>query len=168
MKKIQCLVTSIFVLFTAQIVEASDWQHYLNINLTSYHFNQNKNYNEFNPGIGYEGKYQDWYIFSGAYYNSFKEWSVYALGGYTPIHWQPTHNSQLSLGIALGIASGYEKVHIDWLPMHNNLGIIPMGGLMLMWKTTQLKNWGINLFVVPPIKKSDMSGFAGLQLKFLI
>lgn len=43
-----------------------------------------------------------------------------------------------------------------------------MGGLMLTWSPTQIKNFGINFFVVPPLKKSDMSGFTGFQLKFLL
>ena len=168
MKKICWSFICVFGIFVARAAVAEEWQHYLNVNLTSYHFNQSKNYNEFNPGIGYEGKYSDWRIFTGAYYNSYKHWSIYALAGYSPIHWQITQNNQITLGIALGVASGYEKVRINWFPQHDKIGIIPMGGLMLTWNSTQIKKLGINLFVVPPLRKSDMSGFTGLQLKFLL
>jgi hypothetical protein len=168
MKKIYWSLICVFGIFVAQTVNAEEWQHHLNVNLASYHFNQSKSYNEFNPGLGYEGKYRDWRFFTGAYYNSYKNWSIYALAGYTPIHWQVTQNNEITLGIALGLASGYEKVRINWFPQHHKIGIIPMGGLMLTWHPTQIKKFGLNFFVVPPLKKSDMSGFTGLQLKFLL
>lgn len=151
-------------------VNASEWRHYLAVNLTSYHFNRHKEYNEFNPGLGYEGSYDNWRVLGGVYYNSFKRWTTYLVGGYLPINLQVTENSKVGVGFLLGLATGYQKEvkfrensGIDYI--RQNLGIIPIGGIMLTWEQAQ-SGFGIDILIIPSIKKYNISGVAGFQIKY--
>lgn len=153
---------------SAQNAVATTWQHYLNVNVTSHHFSNTKRYNEFNPGLGYEGVFGNNHILLGVYYNSFKLWSGYALGAYTPLHWQVSQNHRIDFGLALGLASGYQDVHLNWTKAKCCKGIVPLAGAMVMWKPVQSDKFGVNFFLVPKFKRSEseMAGFIGLQLKF--
>ena len=169
MKRLLIFVFLTFAMSAMRLVEAADWHHYISANLTSYHFNRDKNYNEVNPGLGYEGVYGSFRILGGAYYNSFKRWTGYALGGLVPLRLQVTQNSQLAAGLVLGAASGYQEVNLNNTSQKedkNNLGIIPVGGILLAWEPIKARGIGINILVTPPLKKYDISGFAGLQVKF--
>lgn len=112
---------------------------YININLTSYHFN-NIPRNERNIGIGYERNIKDIRYMTGIYRNSFNRNTVYALAGYTPIH-----KFHMDFGVIGGAVTGYRPYPV------------PAAGFFMA-------DDRINVFAIPPVKK--MEGFLALQLKF--
>jgi len=86
-------------------------QDYLVTTLTSYHFNREKTYNEFNLGLGLERRYSDtWAGSAGVYRNSFYRSSAYALIGYTPFE-----SAGWRYGVVFGGVTGYENRISPWI-----------------------------------------------------
>jgi hypothetical protein len=120
------------------------------VNLASIHGKTKKSLNQRNLGLGLEyHQSSDIIYLVGAYDNSHRGTTGYALAGWTPIHWQGA-----KLGLVGGIANGY--------PKHNNGGVFPLlSGLVRI----EGDRWGMNLFVIPPaVKGTPLT--AGFQVKY--
>ena len=100
------------------------------------------NYEETNPGIGYEKQISERWTLSGGYYrNSNRHDSLYAGAIYT--RWKL---GEVRLGTSLGIVTGYGKP-------------LPMLAPVVMWRN-------LNFVVIPPIGGS--TGVVALQVKMPI
>lgn len=123
---------------------------YINQNLTAYHYDRDavreKNFNENNPGIGYESDDGIHRVMLGGYKNSERRNSLYALAGYTPFRL-----GDLQAGIVGGGVTGYRR------------DITPVLGLLMSKKLGDL---GVNLVLSPNVPKQNVYGFAGLQLRY--
>jgi hypothetical protein len=80
--------------------------------LGSKHIGAEVDYNEFNPGVGFEARtseYPELYAMGGVYYNSVEAPSMYGGMGWTPI----VMGKHLKLGIEAGLVTGYETAFIQ-------------------------------------------------------
>ena len=91
-------------------------------------------YNNVNPGVGYRF---DNGVVVGAYYNSYREPTVYA--GYAPL-WQ-TPIQQLQLGGMIGVGTGYS--------IPTGRSVTPLGALIGRWELTD--TYSVQLLFVPKI-----------------
>jgi hypothetical protein len=126
---------------------------YLNQNVSAYHLDRKavkeNNYNENNPGIGYEHESEDgkWRQMVGAYKNSTNKNSAYGLIGYTPIQ-----SGDFSAGVFGGAVTGYEKQPVR-----------PAAGILFTYQGDDI---GANVTVVPNVPSKNIHGFIGLQLRY--
>ena len=120
------------------------------LNLASAHGKTKNRLNERNPGLGLEYHQSEHVLYmAGAFRNSHRRTSVYALAGWTPVEW-----GYAKFGVVGGIINGY--------PKHNSGKVIPMAaGLMRI----EGERWGANVFLVPPALK-DTPLTLGFQLKY--
>lgn len=85
-------------------------QSYLVATIGSYHFDRDKEYREFNPGLGLEHRFNsEWSISGGFFRNSFDRHTNYGFIGYTPMEiagWRA--------GVVTGLVSGYEDGLAPW------------------------------------------------------
>ena len=78
----------------------------IQFNIASYHPNSDEDYNEFNPGIGIEYHYEQFYLTAGYFYNSLDKNSFYAGIG-KELTWG--NEFRYGIGGAAGIITGYES-----------------------------------------------------------
>lgn len=117
---------------------AGEW---LSLTLGSHHFDRDRDYNEFNYGIGYERTLSpEWRFAGGVYKNSYYRTSWYAV--WVREMW--TYGSWKA-GTAFGGVSGYTHGRVD-----------PVAAPIIAWEG---KDFGVNLFPVSP-------KVIGLQVKF--
>jgi hypothetical protein len=103
----------------------------LAVTTTSYHFNQSKDYNENNFGLGVERRYaDDWRGHAGFYRNSLDRTTVYGLASYTPYRF-----GEWRVGGAAGLGTGYNS---------RPIGVLVGGFAIREWKT-----FGVNIIVHP-------------------
>lgn len=94
-----------------------------------------EDYNEFNPGLGYEHPIdENWSISAGVFYNSHAKTSVY-LAGFR----QLLGINNFRLGISGGLFTGYSYA-----------SIVPSLMPTLMYEK---ERWGLNFFYAPSIKR---------------
>lgn len=128
---------------------------YLDVNVTSYHFNQLRNFNSANIGLGFENIVSnDYRYLIGIYRNSFYKESVYALMGYTPFKYS-LGDVQNDIGVVGGVVSGYKQ--------QTGMDLTPMAAFFM---SSEYKNFGVNITVIPTMRALHTTGFAGFQLKY--
>lgn len=123
---------------------------WLNPGMISYHYQRNKNLNDFNPGLGFEYRYSTISsVTAGFFYNSDREYSRYA-----GMYWQPAKLGQVRLGLVAGGFDGYPKMnHGGWF-----LAAIPIASI-------ESGNIGFN-FALIPAYKDRLYGALTFQLKY--
>ena len=136
---------AVAVVWTGRLVIALAWavigvymctqsaraDNYVAITTTSYHFNQGKDYNANNFGLGVERRYSDtWRGHAGFYRNSLDRTTVYGLASYTPYSL-----GEWRVGGATGLGTGYNSRFI---------GVLAGGFAIREWKT-----FGVNIIVHP-------------------
>ena len=87
----------------------SDWDlenWAIQFNIASYHPNSDEDYNEFNPGLGIEYHFEQFYLTAGYFYNSLDKNSFYAGIG-KEFTWGS--DFQYGIGGAAGVITGYES-----------------------------------------------------------
>lgn len=136
------------------------WKTWVIVPLITRHFNReaviDDNLSEDNPGLGVERSNGEWRLMAGVYRNSIRQDTVYGLVGYTPWRIGLPSQSNLSLGAAAGLLTGYQNTQKGY-------PIIPAGGVLLAWDTPY--HFGLNLFLVPTLASFQVQGFAAAQLK---
>lgn len=140
---------------TAQAAEPSHLSRWaLDVNTTSVHTEAwaRRDLNQNNPGLGLEYQFSpNWSAMGGFYRNSYSRTSAYALGAWTPLHFDLPFSLTASAGLAAGLVSGYT---------HNEVPARPWAAGAVM----QIRNahgYGINLLGVP--NTTSGSGFIGVQ-----
>lgn len=123
---------------------------WLSATVTSVHLTSNHKLNESNPGLGLEyHTSSSMRYLVGAYRNSHRETSAYALAGWTPVSFGP-----VKLGLLAGVADGYQKLNDgNFTPVV--AGFMPIEGA----------RFGMNLILIPrALKKSPYT--LGIQVKY--
>ena len=127
-------------------------QLWVNPGMVSYHFQQDKNFNNGNWGGGLEYRFNTVAsVTAGRFYNSDRAYSNYA-----GIYYQPVAIGPIKLGAVFGGFNGY--------PTTNNGGWFAAALPALTWEG----DWvGANVFVIPTIG-DRVHGAISLQLKLKI
>ncbi len=125
---------------------------WLNPGFYSYHFEQDKNFDNDNWGLGAEYRYSTSNsVTLGRFHNSDRQNSNYAAW-----YWQPLQIDSIRLGGLIGIIDGYPNAFDgNWFPM------------LLPAASYEYKNLGINLTIVPTYQ-DVVHGSISLQLKLRI
>jgi hypothetical protein len=136
-----------------QIIEpASKSQLWINPGMVSYHFQQDKNFNNGNWGGGLEYRFNTVAsITAGRFYNSDRAYSNYA-----GVYYQPIAIGSIKIGAVVGGFNGYTQT--------NNGGWFAAALPALTWEG----DWvGANVFVIPTIG-DRVHGAISLQLKLKV
>ena len=136
-----------------QIIEPkTESQLWVNAGMVSYHFQQDKNFNNGNWGAGLEYRFSTVAsVTAGRFYNSDRDYSNYA-----GVYYQPIAIGPIKIGAVIGGFNGY--------PSTNNGGWFAAALPALTWEG----NWiGANVFVIPTIG-DRVHGAISLQLKLKI
>lgn len=125
---------------------ASDW---LVLSGISHHFQQRRDWREFNPGIGFErdhprGPWGPWTFSVGALRNSYDRRSLYLGGRWTPLALGPLRFGAFGL-----LSTGY-----------------PSPVLVLPAAVVEGHGFGVNLLAVPNLP--GYSGYVGAQVRFTL
>ena len=125
---------------------------WINPGFTSYHFDQSKDFNALNYGIGGEYRFSSVAsVTAGTFRNSNYHPSTY-IGAY----WQPIALGPIQMGFVGGIFNGYTTT--------NNGGWFPA----VLPALTMEGDWvGLNLIVIPTIP-NRVSGSLSIQLKLKV
>lgn len=125
---------------------------WVNPGMISYHYQRDKDLNDFNPGLGVEYRYSTtWSVTGGVFYNSDREYSRYA-----GFYWQPLAFGKVRLGAVVGGFDGYPKMKDGgWF-----LAAIPMASY-------ESGNLGLNFGLVPHYK-DRLYGALSFQFKYRI
>jgi hypothetical protein len=125
---------------------------WINPGLITYHFDQNKNLNALNYGIGIEYQFSNVSsITAGTFRNS-----NYETSNYIGMYWQPFLLGPIKLGIVAGGFNGYSS--------NNNGGWFPA----ILPALTLENNWiGLNLLIIPTIP-NHVAGSFSFQMKFKV
>ena len=131
---------------SASLAGAADW---LVLSGFSHHFQERRNWREFNPGVGFErdmasGPYGPWTFSAGYLKNSYDRHSVYLGGRWTPLELGPAR-----LGVFGLLATGY-----------------PSPVLILPTLTIEGRRFGANFLAVPNLP--GYSGYIGVQFRIAI
>jgi hypothetical protein len=122
---------------------------WLNPGLLSYHFDQDKDFNGFNYGIGGEYKFSS---VASVTVGTFRN-SNYDQSNYIGAYWQPVAIGRVNIGFVAGAFNGY--------PNNNNGGWFPA---ILPAFTIEGKRFGLNLIIIPTLG-DRVSGSLSFQLK---
>ena len=132
------------------IIPVEKSELWLNPGLLSYHFDQSKNFNAVNYGIGAEYRFSSVAsITAGTFRNS-----NYHQSNYIGAYWQPIAIGPINIGVVAGGFNGYSS--------NNNGGWFPA---VLPAFTVEGRWVGLNLIVIPTIG-DRVSGSLSFQLKF--
>ncbi|WP_407672076.1 hypothetical protein [Paraburkholderia acidisoli] len=155
------LLGSLLMLGAAPSAQAADWCSsgvWVDAMVASYHINPDKDFEQFNPGLGVECWINDqWAVTGGGFRNSLRRPSWYAGGVWAPefLHW-----GFVRLAAMGGIISGYN--YGNWgLGRNHTIGPVAAPLVMVAYKRV-----GINFIVVPPIPSDDLPFTIGFQLRF--
>lgn len=123
---------------------------WVNPGMISYHYQRDKNLNDFNPGLGIEYRYSTVSsVTAGVFYNSDREYSRYA-----GVYWQPITFGRARLGIVAGGFDGYPRMkNGGWF-----LAAIPVASI-------ESGNVGLNFSLIPSYK-DRLYGALSFQLKY--
>lgn len=133
----------------APIEKSSLW---INPGLYSYHFDQNKDFNSVNYGLGLEYQFSSVAsVTIGTYRNSYYQTSNY-IGAY----WQPLAVGPFHVGVVAGGFNGYSNTQNgDWFP-----AILPVVSI-------EGERVGLNLIIIPSIS-NRVAGSLSFQLKLKV
>jgi len=123
----------------------------------SHHVNPDKDFKEFNPGIGVECWIApEWALTAGYFRNSLSKPSIYGGGVWAPefLHW-----GFIRLAAMGGLISGYE---FDRLGFGHDHTVGPVLAPLVM---AEYGRFGANIILIPPIPSSDLPLTFGLQLR---
>lgn len=142
------------VAFVPHPAQAATWR--LDANLASVHTEAwaRDSLNQRNPGLGVTWQAsRTWALAAGAYSNSYRKPTVYALAEFTPLHIGQVNHWHVDAGVAAGIATGYTRAEIPCAPLAGAalIRITAPGGIAL------------NVLGVPNMGARN-SGFIGFQL----
>lgn len=123
---------------------------WVNPGMISYHYQRDKNLNDFNPGLGFEYRFSTTSsLTAGVFYNSDREYSRYA-----GMYWQPVTFDKIRLGAVVGGFDGYPKMkNGGWF-----LAAIPV-------VTYESGDFGLNFGLVPHYK-DRLYGALSFQFKY--
>lgn len=154
-----CLLLSPLVATTS--AQAADWCSgglWLDGMVASLHINPKKDFNDFNPGLGFEcWPNQNWAVTAGGFRNSLDRPSWYAGGLWSPdiVTW-----SHVRLAVMAGIISGYN--YGVW-GIGGNHAVGPVVAPILM---TNIGKFGLNLILIPPIPSDQLPATIGFMLRY--
>jgi hypothetical protein len=127
-------------------------QLWINPGLASYHFQQDKNFNNANWGGGLEYRFNTVAsVTAGRFYNSDRAYSNYA-----GVYYQPIAIGPIKIGAVIGGFNGY--------PTTNNGGWFAAALPALTWEGDLV---GANVFIIPTVG-DRVHGAISLQLKLKI
>jgi len=135
---------------------AGTWR--LDLNMASYHTEAwaRRTLNQRNPGVGLAWQAnRTWAIAGGAYWNSYRRETVYALVEWTPLHIGKVGRWHIAAGLAGGLVSGYRTDEVSMEPL--------AGGALIRIITPA--GAALNLVGVPN-QDANHTGFIGVQLSF--
>jgi hypothetical protein len=135
---------------------AGTWR--LDLNMASYHTEAwaRRTLNQRNPGLGVAWQAdRTWAIAGGAYWNSYRRETVYALIEWTPVQIGADHGWHVDAGLAGGLVSGYRR---------DEVSVEPLAGGALV-RIVAPSGVGANLVGVPN-QDAAHTGFIGFQLSF--
>lgn len=130
----------------------------LDINVASNHTQHwaRRELNQRNPGLGLTYHFdRTWSFAGGAYWNSYRRPSAYALAQWTPLQFGAVTNWHIDAGLAAGLATGYRK---------SEIAVRPFAGGALV-RVVSPSGASINVFGVPGTG-GGKSGFLGFQFSF--
>lgn len=133
---------------------ADGWR--LDANLASVHTERwaRDSLNQRNPGLGVTWQAsRAWALAAGAYSNSYRKPTVYAIAEFTPLHIGAPNHWRLDAGVAAGIATGYTRAETP---------CAPLAGAALL-RITAPNGIALNIMGVPNAGRYR-SGFIGFQL----
>lgn len=123
----------------------------------SYHIHPDKDFEQFNPGLGIECWPGDtWALTAGGFRNSLRRPSWYGGAVWAPefLHW-----GYVRLAAMGGIISGYN--YGNWgLGRNHTIGPVAAPIVMVAYKRV-----GVNFIVIPPIPSDDLPFTIGFQLR---
>ncbi len=123
----------------------------------SHHFHPDKDFEQFNPGIGAEcWVAPQWAVTGGYFRNSLSKPSFYGGGVWGPdfLHW-----NHIRLAAIVGIISGYNYGSYGFGHNHT-IGPVAAPLVMLDYKRV-----GANIILIPPIPSSDLPFTLGFMLR---
>jgi hypothetical protein len=125
---------------------------WINPGLVSYHFDQKKDFNAVNYGIGAEYKFSSTAsLTAGQYHNSYHNLTHY-IGAF----WQPVRVGPVQMGLVIGGFNGYTNTNNGgWFP-----ALMPAFSMESQWI-------GLNILVIPSIQ-NHIAGSVAFQVKFKV
>ncbi|MDE1139343.1 MAG: hypothetical protein V4793_07840 [Paraburkholderia tropica] len=145
----------------ASSARAADWCGaglWVDAMVGSYHIHPDKDFEQFNPGLGIECWPSDtWALTAGGFRNSLRRPSWYGGAVWAPefLHW-----GFVRLAAMGGIISGYN--YGNWgLGRNHTVGPVVAPIVMVAYKRV-----GVNFIVIPPIPSDDLPFTVGFQLRF--
>jgi hypothetical protein len=128
--------------------------------IASHHVHPDKDFEQFNPGIGVEcWVAPQWAVTGGYFRNSLSKPSFYGGGVWGPdfLHWH-----YIRLAVMAGLISGYDYGSYG---IGHNHTVGPVAAPLIM---LDYKRIGANIILIPPIPSSDLPFTLGfmLRLKF--
>lgn len=128
--------------------------------LGSHHIHPYKQFDDFNPGLGFEcAVTSQWAASFGYFRNSLDRPSFYAGALYTP---QFAHWGWFRLGAMGGVISGYNFGRFG-VGSDNRTGLV-----LAPTAIAQFGRFGLNLILVPPIPDDNLPFTVGFQAKYRI
>jgi hypothetical protein len=125
---------------------------WINPGLISYHFDQNKDFNAVNYGIGVEYKFSSTTsLTAGQYHNSYHNLTHY-IGAF----WQPIKVGPVQMGFVVGGFNGYTNT--------NNGGWFPA---VMPALSVEGQSVGLNILIIPSIQ-NHIAGSVAFQVKFKV
>jgi len=134
---------------------------WVDLMIGSYHIHPNRQFDDFNPGIGLEcALTPQWAVPVGYFRNSLDRPSFYAGALYTPkfARWR-----WLRLGAMGGIITGYNYGRFGIGGSNNRTG-----PLLAPVAITQFGRFGVNIVLIPPIPQDNLPFTVGFQAKYRI
>ena len=126
--------------------------------LGSHHIHPYKQFDDFNPGVGFECSVtSQWAASFGYLRNSLDRPSFYAGALYTP---QFAHWGWIRLGAMGGIISGYNFGRFG-VGSNNRTGLVLAPAAI-----AQFGRFGLNVILVPPIPDDNLPFTVGFQAKY--
>lgn len=150
------LTLAILALAIGSTAQAGEPTVTLDINVGSYHTQSwaRRELNQRNPGIGMTYHLdRSFAISGGAYWNSYRRPTVYALAQWTPLQFGAVGDWHIDAGIAAGLATGYRR---------NEIAVRPLAGGALV-RVVAPSGVSVNVYGVPGTG-GNKSGFVGFQL----
>jgi hypothetical protein len=130
----------------------SESQVWVNAGMVSYHFQQEKNFNNGNWGGGVEYRFNSVAsLTAGRFYNSDRAYSNYA-----GVYYQPLAIGPIKVGAVIGGFNGYQST--------NNSGWFAAALPALTWEGQWV---GANVFIIPTVG-DRVHGAISLQLKLKV
>jgi len=154
------LLLPLWLLGAAQTARAANWCSsglWVDAMVGSYHIHPDKDFEQFNPGLGIECWPGDtWALTAGGFRNSLRRPSYYGGAVWAPefLHW-----GFVRLAAMGGIISGYN--YGNWgLGRNHTIGPVAAPIVMVAYKRV-----GVNFIVIPPIPSDDLPFTIGFQLR---